>query len=248
MPPTAPATGMTAAKAALRFWERRQEIAANNLANISTDGFKGERAFARIVDGGRAEAAAATDLRPGPLKATGNPLDIALAGDGFLVVQTPQGERLTRAGSLRLDAERRLVDQNGNPVLGTAGPIIVPPETADLEIDRTGTVRAAVAPDRLGRYDGERPALGQLRLEAAPTDGALGHAGDRYFIPGATRAALPPERRDLRQGFLEESNVSATDALVEMITIQRQFALAQRAASTLDDARRRAVNDLGKPV
>lgn len=248
MPPTPPATGMSAAKAALRYWERRQEIAANNLANVSTDGFKGERAFARLVDGGHAEAAAATDLRPGALKSTNNPLDVALAGDGFFVVQTPQGERLTRAGSLRLDADRRLVDQNGNAMLGTAGPITIPAGVGDVEIDRTGTVRAAVAADRLGRYDGERPVLGQLRLEAAPKGERLAHEGDRYFVPGTTRPALAPERRDVRQGFLEESNVSATDALVEMITIQRQFALAQKAASTLDDARKRAVNDLGKPV
>lgn len=248
MPPTSPATGMSAAKAALRFWERRQEIAAHNLANVSTDGFKGERAFARLVDGGHAEASAATDLRPGALKATGNPLDVALAGDGFLVVRTPQGERLTRAGSLGLDAERRLVDQNGNLMLGATGPITIPPGVGDVEIDRSGSVRASVAADRLGRYDGERPVLGQLRLEATPPGERLAREGERYFVPGAARPDLSPDERDLRQGFLEESNVSATDALVEMITIQRQFAFAQKAASTLDDARRRAVNDLGKPV
>ena len=248
MPPTIPANGMSAAKAALRYWERRQEIVANNLANVSTDGFKGERAFARLVDEATPVAETATDLSTGSLRATGNPLDVALGGEGFTVVKTANGERWSRAGALQLNLKRELVDQNGNQVLGSDGPIVVPESVAGIEIDRRGIVRAAPQADRLGRFDGERAVFGTLRLETAPKGTTIAHEGDQYFLPTANKQPLDAAARDVRQGFAEDSNVTATNALVEMITIQRHFAFAQKAISTLDDARGKAVNDLGKPV
>lgn len=248
MPPTIPPNGMSAAKAALRYWERRQEIVANNLANVSTDGFKAERAFARLVDEATPVAETATDWSAGSLRATGNPLDIALGGPGFTVVQTPKGERWSRAGAFELNLKRELVDQNGNQVLGSGGPIVVPPQVGALEIDRHGVIRAAPQADRLGRFDGERPVLGTLRLEGVPAGTTVAHEGDQYFIPAANKRPLDAAARDVRQGFAEDSNVTATNALVEMITIQRHFAFAQKALSTLDDTRGTAVNDLGKPV
>jgi flagellar basal-body rod protein FlgF len=248
MPPQIPANGMSAAKAALRYWERRQEIVAHNLANVSTDGFKGERAFAELMEGGAPVAASVTDLASGSLRATGNPLDIGLAGDGFAVIRTSSGERWSRAGALSLNTQRELVDANGNQVLGTGGPIVIPEGIAGIEVDRTGVVRASPQADRLGRYDGERSVLGTLRLESAPKDARLVREGDRYFVPPDTRTPIAADRRDVRQGFTEDSNVGATDALVEMITIQRHFAFAQKAISTLDETRGRAVNDLGKAV
>lgn len=248
MPPQIPANGMSSAKAALRYWERRQEIVAHNLANVSTDGFKGERAFAQLVAGGAPEVQSVTDFTGGSLRATGNPLDVGLAGDGFTVVRTPAGERWSRAGAMSLNVARELVDQNGNQVLGATGPIVVPEGIAGIEVDRTGVVRAAPQADRLGRFDGERMVLGTLRVEAAPRDARLVREGDRYFIPADNRTPVAPDRRDVRQGFLEDSNIAATDALVEMITIQRHFAFAQKAITTLDDTRGRAVNDLGKAV
>ena len=119
-------TGLTSAAGALRYWERRQELVANNLANVATDGYKGDRGFARLVGAGTVgESTAvqsAVDLRPGTLRQTGNPLDVALANDGFFVVQ-PRGtegaaaERWTRAGSFQLDANRQLVDADGAAAL-----------------------------------------------------------------------------------------------------------------------------------
>jgi flagellar basal-body rod protein FlgG len=239
---------MSAAKAALRYWERRQEVVANNLANVSTDGFKAERAFARLVEGGDAVAQTATDLRTGSLNATGNPLDVALASDGFFVINTPTGERLSRGGAFQLNTNNELVDQHGNQVLGDKGPITIPAGAAGVEIDRTGTIRLAPQADRLGRFDGERPVLGRLRVETVDRGTTLAHEGNQYFLPPAGRRPVEGAQRDIRQGFTEDSNVGSTDALVEMITIQRHFAMAQKAISTLDETRGRAVNDLGKPV
>ena len=93
--------GIAAAASALRYYERRQEIVANNLANANTEGFKAERIFARLIGESHPTPDTATDLRRGAFKETGNALDLATDSDGFFVVSTAQGERLSRGGSLQ---------------------------------------------------------------------------------------------------------------------------------------------------
>jgi flagellar hook-basal body protein len=117
--------GMTSAAAALRYWERRQEVASNNLANVSTEGFKGEKVFARMMDGALPEPDAVTDFAPGAVTSTGNPYDVAIDGKGFFVVQSPNGERLSRGGALHVDDKGYLVDASGHALLGDHGPIQV---------------------------------------------------------------------------------------------------------------------------
>lgn len=224
--------GLASAASALRYWERRQEVAAHNLANVSTDGFKGERVFARMIDDALPVADTATDLRAGTLRVTGAPLDLALGGEGFLVVETPAGERWTRGGSFRLDAEGQVVDAGGNPLLGEGGPILAPPGA--LSVSREGVVTV----------DGEEVA--RLRVETAPPDARLAHEAGTLFVPDAGRA--PAETRDVRQGALEESNVSTVGSMVDMISVQRAYAAVQKAVTTLDGIRQTAANDLGKPV
>ena len=248
--------GMTSAASALRYWERRQEVASNNLANVSTTGFKGERAFARMLDAGTPVIDAATDLRAGALRPTGAPLDLAMGGDGFLVVDTPDGERLTRGGAFRLDDQRRIVTANGEPLLGETGELVLDSDsaaalegtlsagtespdglaTALVQIDRQGGVRVA------GRE------VGRLRVERVAEGDRLQHAGAGLFVPPDGREPVPDGERDVRQGALEESNVSPISALVEMITVQRAYASVQKAMTTLDAARGTITSDLGKPV
>src|SRR5690606_10100423 len=112
-----PINGQIRAANALHYWERRQEIAANNLANADTTGFKAEKVFARVMGDAIPVADAMTDMSAGTLTPTGEPLDLAIGNDAFLVVETPQGERLSRGGSFTLDAEGRIVDSSGNPLL-----------------------------------------------------------------------------------------------------------------------------------
>ena len=227
-------TGLTTAASALRYWERRQEIVANNLANVDTSGFKAERVFARAVGEGLAAAETATDLRGGTLTQTGSPLDVALDQSQFLVVSTPNGERLSRGGSLRLDDAGRLTDAAGNPVLGEHGVITVPP--GELRIDPNGTVSA----------DGRE--LDRLRMESVPTGTTLQHEGGTLFLPPANRQLVSPEARSVKQGFLESSNVNSINALVDMISVQRAYAAIQKAVVTLDGIHGTAANELGKPV
>src|SRR5262245_37196279 len=128
--------GIQSAASALRYWERKQEVLSNNLANATTDGFKAERVFARLLGEAFPIPDASTDLRAGTFKETGSPLDLALQGDGFFVVSTDRGERLARTGSFRLDDKGFLVTADGHPLLGEKGPIRALGET--VSIDRTG--------------------------------------------------------------------------------------------------------------
>lgn len=234
-------TGMASASRALHYLERRQEVVANNLANATTDGFKAERVFGRLLDAattpdGLPLAGTSTDLTSGVLRQTHNALDVAIEKEGFLVVGTPNGERFTRGGTLHLDAARRLVDANGHPLLGTRGVVTIPPDAGGpLTIDAAGVVSVGTA------------RLDVLRLErAAPGD--LQHEGASLFIPGASRSDVPLEARTVRQGFVEGSNVDTIGTMVDMIDVQRAYAAVERAVRVLDEVHGTASSQIGKPV
>ena len=231
--------GLSSAASALRYWERRQEIATNNLANASTDGFKGERVFAQMLGtAGEAlpVAQTSTDLRAGTLRQTGNALDLAVPGDGFFVVDTPNGERFTRGGSFQIDTAHRLVDASGHPVLGEKGPVVLP--DGPVDVDASGTVRVN---DKV---------VDRLRLEKAAPNATLAHEGGTLFVPpaGAQRQKVADADRGVKQGFVEESNVNTVSSMVDMIAVQRAYAAVQKAVGTMDAVRGTAVNELGKPV
>lgn len=229
-------TGFEHAAAALRYWTRRQEVVANNLANVETDGFKGEQAFATLLAGASGPVAGtATDLRVGTITQTGQVLDVALQSDGFFVVKTPTGEKLSRGGALALNGEGHLVDARGNALLldDDALPVAVPVRSGKIEIDAGGQVMA----------DGK--VMGRLRVVRPAQGVTLEHAGDTLFTASATTRVGNDERL-VRQGAREGSNVQPLDAMVDMINIQRATAGVQKALITLDAARGIAVSELGK--
>jgi flagellar basal-body rod protein FlgF len=236
-------TGLDNAAAALRYYERRQEVVANNLANVNTDGFKAERAFARLMsDGSTPAIETATDFRAGPITTTGAPLDLAIVRDGFFVAQSDSGERFTRGGSLHLDDKRQLVDQGGHPLLAEpdaagngGGPIVIPANAQSITINESGLVSA----------DGKE--LGRLRVENVPAGTRLQHDAGGLFIPGTARQRIAPADRSIRQGAREESNVGSITALVDMIAVQRAYASVQKVLTTIDSARSIAVSELAKP-
>lgn len=224
--------GLSNVVRALRYWERRQEAVTHNLANVSTPGFKGERVFARLLGDAQVEAEGQTDHRPGALSGTGRPLDLALEGDGFLVVETPRGERYVRGGSMQIDADGALVDQGGNPVLGESGAIILPP--GEVTIGPRGEISVDTELVARLRIEGRRPGVPMER-----------EAG-RYFIPAAERSPVEEGQVRVHQGQLEDSNVDPVGSLVEMIEIQRAYSAIQRSAQVLDSVMGTIANDLGR--
>lgn len=227
---------MDSAASALRYWERKQEVVANNLANVSTDGFKAQRVFARLLDGIRPSAEATSDLSTGNMKQTGNAMDVAIDGPGFFVVQTPNGERYTRGGSLRLDEKHQLVDVEGRPLLGIKknGPLVL--TDGPVEINAAGEVKQG------GQI------VDQLRMEQAPKGVELAREGEGLWVPPQTRQLVAPGARQVKQGSLEESNVNSMTALVDMVAVQRAYANVQKAVVEMDQTDQTITTQLARPL
>jgi flagellar basal body rod protein FlgG len=219
---------MRATARALAYWERRQEIASNNLANTETPGFKGQRVFAQLLDGAAPTAGVVDDMTAGVIRETGRPLDLAVEGAGFLVVETADGTALRRGGSLSLDESGTLVDSAGRAVLGAEGPIVLPP--GEVEVGPGGEVTV----------DGE--AVARLRVETAAAD-TLERIGDGLWQSGAREAA---GEATVRQGALEGSNVETLDGLMEMLEVQRNYAAIQKGVITLDEVLETIANRIGR--
>jgi flagellar basal body rod protein FlgG len=184
------------------------------------------------MESGSVTPASRTNFNEGSLESTGRPLDLALEGEGFLVLNTPGGERLVRGGSFQLDVSRQLVDAHGNTLLGDSGPIVLP--EGDYEITPTGVVKVEDVP------------VATLKIVRPREDAVLRREGGVRFL-----CDLPTESVDsgvvkVLQGHLEGSNVDPVDAMVEMIEIQRAYSAIQRSVLVMDDVLGRISNDLGK--
>jgi flagellar basal-body rod protein FlgG len=168
-----------------------------------------------------------TDLTQGALRQTGNPLDLALSGDGFLVVRTPQGVRYTRDGQLTLDAQGRLQTTTGFLVLGSDGKPITVGDPNTLSVGADGTVRSGTK--KLGQID-----VVSLTGEVKQ--------GDTLFSgkPGAK-----PANTQIEQGYIEGSGVEPARAMVDMIVSLRAYEASQRVLHTIDDTLGRAVTQVG---
>ena len=235
--------------AALTGWVARSQaldLAANNLANVSTTGYKTEREFYRsfaasahrlgltslnrAVNDYGVLGGASIDLHAGSTEKTGNDLDVAFEGSGFLVAKTSAGERYTRNGNLSIGPTGLLVTSAGDPVLGEEGPIQIP------------TGKITISPD--GTLSSEGAVVAKLRLADFATGTQLTEEGHTYFAApkGSEQPASSP---DLRQGFVESSNLNPVEGAVNLIELQRQAGLLQRALSIFhNDFNRTAVQEL----
>jgi flagellar basal-body rod protein FlgF len=231
-----PLNGLDSAASALRYWERKQEVVANNLANVSTDGFKAQRVFARLLDGVRPAPETSSDLSTGTLRQTGNAMDVAVDGPGFFVVSTPNGERYIRGGTFHLDDKHRLVDTNGNLLLGENKNEPLTLTDGPIEITKTGEVRQG------GQV------VDRLRMESAPKDVDLQRQGESLWTPPQTRQVLAPEGRNVKQGYIEASNVNSMTALVDMVAVQRAYASVQKAIIEMDRTNETVTTQLAKPL
>ncbi|HTS87714.1 MAG TPA: flagellar hook basal-body protein [Gemmatimonadales bacterium] len=220
----------------LGYYTRLQALTANNLANSDTDAFKSDVMTASNVgDTTFPVPVTKTDFAQGNLQQTGRALDLALDGPGFMVVQTPQGDRLTRGGSLALDGANQLTDRHGNPVLGEHGPIQIPLRYASLEVRQDGAVVV----------DGTT--IDHLRLQTVQDPSTLLKQGAGQFLPQSPLVPVDPTATVVRQGQIEDSNQDTLRGMVDMVTIQRAYAANVDSLKALDGVLDTVVNQVGKP-
>ena len=239
-------SGMYAALSGNIAAMRRLDIITNNLANANTAGFKKDRlAFESLlaVRSGEAPEKAGlvqadniyyTDYSAGPIKQTGNTLDLAIEGDGFFTVNTPQGRAYTRQGNFQRNAAGRLVTNEGNEVVASGGgPITI--NGSRVEIGAKGEVMV----------DGVQVAT--LEIVDFPKPYALQKTGSALFVPSDPQSVPQPlGTAPVMQGHLEESNVSVVQEMVQMIEANRYFEACQRVVKSYDDAAGKAANDIGR--
>lgn len=230
--------------------QRQMDVVANNLANINTTGFKSEQMlFEQYLMPVAADKDFAYpdqplhyvedwttihDMSNGSITLTGNPLDVALNGNGFLTVQTAAGERYTRSGALQINNEGTLVDLDGNPVLGDGGPIQFDASDTDITISGTGMIST---------NNGDK---GRLALVEFPSPEQLAREGNNLYAPLPDAVSQPATTTRITQGAIERSNVSGVSEMTEMIRVSRAYESLASTMQKQDDLRRTAIQRLGE--
>lgn len=213
-----------------------QAVNANNLANVSTPGFRADLAQARSMpafgEGHPSVVYAMTerpavDFQPGPMQTTGRELDVAINGEGWIAVQAPDGrESLTRAGDLQVSSNGILTTGAGHPVLGNGGPVAIPPATS-LLIGTDGTV--SIQP--LGQGPETLAILDRIKL-VDPDVAQLAKGDDGLLrLPNDETASASANVRVI-SGALEQSNVNVAKTLVDMIELSRQYEMQVNVIKT----------------
>jgi flagellar basal-body rod protein FlgF len=248
-------SGFYAAGGAMRVYAERNDIIANNLANVATPGFKKESVYvepfdvlyARVtqpVGGeeslvqaplGRLRDEAITIYTQGPFRLNGGKFDLAINGDGFFKVRTPAGVRYTRDGSFRLDSTGQLVTADGYPVLGDGNaPVMInTAEGSDVLVAEDGTI--SVSGVRSGR----------VTLADFDTPYPLRKIGHNLFELTSEEAVELTSTSAITQHAVEMSNVNVVEEMAALITNYRSYEMAQRMARLQDQTLDRAINTVG---
>lgn len=223
------------------------DMLANNLANASAPGFKADREFfstyvaSDLADSSGIDMGSMmpvtdrqwTDYSQGAITPTGNPLDIALRGKGFLVAISPGGPLLTRDGSFRLSSQGFLETQDGFKVRGQGGTPIELDPSRSVDITPTGEVRQ------------DEQTVAQLDIVDVKDEMGLSKHGMNYFDFAAT-AVTPAADAQIQPGSLEAANFQPAESAVRLVAVMRQFEMMQRAVSIGADMNRRAVDEVAK--
>jgi flagellar basal-body rod protein FlgF len=227
--------------------QRQMDVVANNIANLNTAGFKAEQLLfeeykmpvAKDRDFPMLDQrlsytedwATIHDMSSGAQITTGNPLDVALEGEGFLTVETAEGERYTRSGALAIDASGMLVDMQGNPVMGENGPIQFTAADTGISITADGTVAT------------DQGSKGRLKIVEFADPQAATREGNNLW---AANDAQPATQTRVVQGAIEKSNVSGISEMTEMIRVQRAYESAASMQEKQDEMRRNAIQRLAQ--
>ena len=221
------------------------EVIANNIANASTPGFKGEQMMfiEHLNDTGLPgpkdlnelsfvqDIGVARDYAPGKLNHTGNPFDMAIEGKGWFVVETPQGEQFTRNGRFQLDKDGQLVSSHGHPVVGENGKIVLGLNDRRIEVKGDGTIKS-----ESGEW--------KLKIVAFENEQSLRKVNGSLYRTDAE--AKEAEESRVTQGVLEDSNVEPIIEVTRMIDALREYQSAQRLIQNEHERQRRAIQTITK--
>ena len=223
----------------------KQETFANNMANINTVGYKKDGVFLHKFK--QAQEGLITDLdweipmvhdvyidfAQGEVHQTKETLDVAIEGSGFFVIQTPDGEQYSRNGKFSLTPEGVLVDKNGFEVLSDSGPITIAGD--EIVISQDGTV------------SGDGASIAKIRVVDFKQPYSFNKTGFGYFIStDESGAAFNSENYQIRQGYIEGSNVNIIEQMVDMLISFRAYEAGQKAIQAQDETLNKAVNDVGR--
>ena len=234
---------------------RALDVVANNIANVNTTGFKGDNPIfeqylmpvarenrfpqpdqpVSFVD----SKGTWRDLRAGPIEHTGNPLDVAINGDGYLTVQTANGERYTRSGSLQINAQGQLVTADGAPVVGDSGPIVFQNTDHSVSISPDGRVSVVE-----GGATNTEALRGTIRLVRFDQPQLLQKEGDNTYSAPAGVAPTPDPSSRLVQGSIEKANVSAVVQMTRLIDISRAYQQVANLLQNESDLHKTAIQQL----
>ena len=225
--------GLYSGVEAMSAAERRLDVIATNLANVSVNGYKRRGTSTASFEAtlrGQTERHLSTrtnvDWSQGVIEATGNTFDLALFGQGFMAVETPQGEAYSRGGRLRIDADGLLQTDEGYPVAWDGARGTIDPLKEEARVDAEGTVWQGT--DRLG----------QLKLVNFSDPQRLRPDSQGYLHAPASLDESAHEV-EVRQGYIERSNASAVDEMIALIATQRNYESATRLMSAIDQGYRR---------
>jgi len=214
----------------------KQEVFANNMANVNTTGYKSDDVFMQVLDNAKGQGLTGepwetpmvdgiyTDYEQGAIERTDNNKDLAIEGSGFFAVETDNGILYTRGGNFTVSPQGILTDNNGNAVLSDSGPI--PAVGNDIVI---GTSIA-----KLKVVDFDKP------YKLAKTDGGYFTPSDQTAVPKAATNS------QIRQGYLEKSNVNVIEVMVDMLASFRAYEAGQKAIQSQDETLEKAVTEVGR--
>jgi flagellar basal-body rod protein FlgF len=237
--------------------ERQMDVIANNVANVNTNGFKADRSLFQeyLMPTAREDnfvagrdrrlshvldRATFHDFAQGAPDQTKNPLDVAINGEGFFVVQTPAGERYTRDGSFQIDNQGQLVNASGYPVLGNNGPIRFQQTDKEIQIAGDGNITVL---EGVNRIDSVRA---KLRIVNFSQPQRLVKEGSNLYSLGEGNAAQPDTKSTVAQGFVERSNVNAITEMSRMIEINRMYTSIASMLQQQHDLHKSAIDKLAE--
>lgn len=234
---------------------RELDVVANNIANINTSGFKHngavfEEFIGKTAREGRLsrrdaqvsfvrDRATWVDMSQGAMERTGNPLDVAVDGKGFIAVQTPNGERFTRNGAFQINAAGELVTSEGFQVLGESGPIKMQPKDRDIKISADGTISV-----REGANANTEAQRGKLRLTSFDNPGLLKKEGSSTYSAPANVSPVADGTSRFVQGSIEKSNVNSVLEMTRMIEVTRSYTQVATLLQQQADMQRTAIEKL----